>query len=572
MRAGPLDALLALALTLGSLAVFRAAPVRQHFDSTYTLLLSAHLLRARELDLARYHLPAEDYRLVRVGARRYHFFPVGAALLSAPYVALARGPGADPLTADGRYDPAGERALEVRLATHLSALYVAVSFATARLLLRRSTSFALSLALAFGTPVFSTTSRALWSDTWGLLLCALALFALLRGEVLRRSPRPLPLALLCVLAYLVRPTCALLFPVAAACLARRRPREGALFALASGLGLALFALWSRRAWGAWLPPYYVAGRLDFSLLSRSLPGLLWSPARGLFVYLPAALWLLLAGWSARGRAPHRSLGRLAALAALLYTLALGGFWHWWGGHSYGPRLFAGLLPWLWLLAVLVLAGLPPGRRPALALSGALCVAWGLFVHPVGALSFEAQRWNVEPTNIDDDTQRLWSWRRPPFLAFALEPEGAAREVPPQGVALGEATAEPWLGLGWSTGEGAFRWTSGSSASLWLRASARERVLELEASPYLPRGMTRQRVRVEVDGRPLGGWELREGGALCLAVPLGAGEGSRRVRLRLLDADSPQRREGAPDTRSLGLAGRWMRTAAAPGERCALPSP
>jgi hypothetical protein len=50
-----------------------------------------------------------------------------------------------------------------------------------------------------------------------------------------------------------------------------------------------------------------------------------------------------------------------------------------------------------------------------AVVGLLCVA-SIAMNAVGAWSFEADRWNVTPDNINRDPARLWSWRRPQFLA------------------------------------------------------------------------------------------------------------------------------------------------------------
>jgi hypothetical protein len=112
---------------------------------------------------------------------------------------------------------------------------------------------------------------------------------------------------------------------------------------------------------------------------------------------------------------------LAVIAGHLTVVA--GFGHWWGGHCFGARLTAGLVPWIVVLAII---GLDAWRVSSangdrhfsesvlFALVGALS-GLSVGINSVAAFSNEAQNWNVSP-NIDETPARLWSWRRPQFLA------------------------------------------------------------------------------------------------------------------------------------------------------------
>src|SRR6202012_3666180 len=104
---------------------------------------------------------------------------------------------------------------------------------------------------------------------------------------------------------------------------------------------------------------------------------------------------------------------------LVHWLVIASFDKWWGGHCYGARLCSGLVPWLALLGALGLDGARRARAigaladapaRAWAAGAGLLVALSVAVNAVGAVSPATVRWNITPTNVDLDTERLWSWR------------------------------------------------------------------------------------------------------------------------------------------------------------------
>ena len=123
------------------------------------------------------------------------------------------------------------------------------------------------------------------------------------------------------------------------------------------------------------------------------------------------------------------------LVAHWLTLSL--FPHWWGGHYYGPRLFADALPWLLALSALATAAWrratlchPQGRgrwRLEQAVA-ALLVLLAVVINGAGALSEETRYWNDRPVNVDDRPERVWDWSDPQFLAW-LTPSLPAERRP-----------------------------------------------------------------------------------------------------------------------------------------------
>ena len=413
---------------------FRHAPIQQTGgDDRYSLLLTENLLRHRDFALDRYHLPSPDYRLEDVGEHRYYRFPPGTSVLSIPYVAIMHLRGSFVLRG-GAYDLTEESGLETLLAAMLMAAFAVTVYLTARLLLPVVWSLAVTVACTFGTQVFSTMSRALWSDTWGVFLVGLAAFMLLRSAVRMRSPNLPLLATIEVWAYIVRPTNSLALVGTAVYLLVTMRRAAWPFLMAAGAWLSVFMAYSWRHFHRLMPSYFEAGqRIDFTIGWSGLLGNLLSPSRGLLIYVPLVPGIALLLLRYRKTIRCRTFVALSVFVICGHLVMLAGFPHWWGGHCFGARLTGGLVPWLSVLAVVGLDAFREAHAHAtrsgvgaLAIVALLSVL-GIAINAVGAFSREAANWSVNP-NIDETPARLWNWRRPQFAApFVVEPAAAIIE-------------------------------------------------------------------------------------------------------------------------------------------------
>jgi hypothetical protein len=171
-------------------------------------------------------------------------------------------------------------------------------------------------------------------------------------------------------------------------------------------------------YGSVLAPYYEPQRLELSgpLFAEALAGNLVSPARGLLVYTPLvllSLWGLVL--EARARTFTRLHGFLLA-AVVLHWLVISTFPHWWAGHSYGPRFFTDLVPYLTFFLVPVVRALgwrgERTRRPLTATFAVLALV-SLAIH--SASSRRVYQWNSLPVDVDFHPERLWDWKDPQFL-------------------------------------------------------------------------------------------------------------------------------------------------------------
>jgi len=407
------------------LAIFLTAPVKQAgADSRYSMLLSENLLRHRQFALERYGLPISDYRLINVDGHRYYAFPPGTSVLSLPYVGLMHLRGRSVVHADGTYDLDLEAAREMHLSALLMAAFAVVVFATSRLLLPTGWSLAVAFTTAFGTQVLSTMSRAMWSDTWGVLLVGLAAFLLLRSAVRGRDVNVLLLATIESWAYVVRPTNFLLMLGSAAYLLLTRPRALWRFALVIAAWLAPFLALSWHQYGQLLPPYFRGGRLLFDNVPAALLGNLVSPSRGLLTCVPLTLAVALMLLRYRRTIRFRLVAGLGAFIIAGHMVVVAGFPHWWGGHCFGARLTASLVPWIAVLAILAIdafrgeraQGRPEAGRALVMTTAGVLTALSVAINVAGAYSHAPAAWNVTPVNIDQAPQRLWSVRDAQALA------------------------------------------------------------------------------------------------------------------------------------------------------------
>jgi fibronectin type III domain protein len=92
--------------------------------------------------------------------------------------------------------------------------------------------------------------------------------------------------------------------------------------------------------------------------------------------------------------------------------------NWWGGHSYGPRFFADMLPYFVYFLVPLAAWMQAGggARRRVAVAFAALAAVSIAMHAQGALNQATVAWNGLPVNIDYQPARVWDWAHPQFLA------------------------------------------------------------------------------------------------------------------------------------------------------------
>lgn len=325
-------------------------------------------------------------------AGRYSAYPAGMELFALPGVLIAKAAKADLHNAETLL------AIERITAALLAAASLAVFYLIAVRFSRPPAAYIATLLLMLGSTFTTTHGIALWQQSgvvfWMLivLLCE------------TREHRGWLQAFACAAMLACRPS-AVTFLIPFGVWTLRRSPRGAM--LLAARAIACYAPWAVMYQSLYGSPFGPS----MSFLNENwqpagnLAGVLFSPARGLLVYQP---WLLLLLIPAASH-PWRPL----LLGAIGMHLLLVASWPmWWGGHCWGSRLLAEVVP----LAALLMLG-PLDRlldRPIGGWVAGALVALGMVLHLPGSHG-SAMAWNFNPESVDADPARLWDWREPPFL-------------------------------------------------------------------------------------------------------------------------------------------------------------
>ena len=424
--------------------VFMTSPVWVLADSNYSMFLSESIIRNHSTHLNTYRFPAtireearcvpppppvpleaQTFQLDRVNGNVVYCYPHGTSILSIPFVALMGMLGVSPSTADGQYNRAGEAVTQRLLASLLMAGLTLVIFRTALLLLGVMPSLFIAGGTAFGTQVWSTASRAMWSHTWLILLGGLVAYSLLRRETDQPRPGPVILATLLSWMYFTRPTGAIPVLCVTVYMFASCRREFLTYALTGLAWFVAFVAYSRLTFGKLIPDYYLSSGFDLRGLPTALPAILISPSRGLFIYIPVLVfvfYLLIRYWKT---IPFKRLAVLAIAIVVMQILVVAMWPIWWGGYAYGPRLLTDAIPWMALLAILGCAGRLQSNEIASFSRSELVAAFALIavsiaINARGATSWPTARWHTV-VDVDSHPNRAWDWSYPQFMAGLIAP-------------------------------------------------------------------------------------------------------------------------------------------------------
>jgi hypothetical protein len=567
------------------LTVFWLSPVHQLTDSNFSMLVSQSLLRHRTFALDQYAIQrlapryhdntyknGEMYQLELVGPHLYYYMPPGSSVLSVPYVALMNALGISAANADGTYNADGEELIEASLAAILMAGLASVFFLTSRLLLPIGWSVLIALGGALGTQVWSTASRAMWSDTWGIFLLGLVVLMLLAEETGKRRANPVWLASLLAWAYFVRPTNSVSILAVTVYLFIFHRRRFVPYAVTGALWFAGFVAYSWYNFHQLLPNYFLANRLSFNSFGTAFAGNLFSPSRGLLVFVPVLLFVayLLARY--RKHLASRPLLLLSLSVITLHLFIVAGFTPWNGGFCYGPRYTTGLVPWFVLLAVMALRAWREDRLAAVtthvlrwraeAATGLALLVLSLLVNARGAIAQETWVWNIWPTNVDTVPGKIWDWRQPQFLAGIVRPP-LPQEFPAIAgrVNLAAPEADKFLWYGWSWSEPRIRWSDGREAALvFALDEINDYVLHIRMGPFLARGhVDQQKVEVALNDRHLQQLLLKDEAArvYSIALPKNLLKDKNILTFEFADAASPKSLKLSADGRRLAVRVEWI---------------
>jgi hypothetical protein len=348
-----------------------------------------------------------------------------------------------------------------------ASLVAALSAALLYLLLRRRAAapiaLLLALAYAFGTTTWMIGSQALWQHGMAELLVVGALLFLTAPCT---TPRALAAGLLLGLIAANRPPDALLaaaLGVYGLFWARRRAAPLVALIAAVAVPASLVLLYNLGVAGHVGGGYGIMGRADFlhNDLLPGLAGLLFSPTRGLLIFSPFLLFLVLA-WRYRLRSSSQRADRayrglaLAMSFGIILQLVLYAKADWRAGISWGPRFLTDFLPLLVWMLVPVVAALRGFGRACFLLTVGIAIA----IEAIGAFWYTgATDSAIFAVAGGPQMQAAWQWKNAPFVAslrqglapaeLLIETRGSFDAVEADGqevVAIGWALAghaSPW---------------------------------------------------------------------------------------------------------------------------------
>jgi hypothetical protein len=402
--------------------------VIQASDSTWSPHVVASLIYDQDLYLDEYYhwLDIMDFfGVTKVGDRFLPYFPTGGSVLAVPQMVildallpeLRETSLQDYLATNGPHNPFILK-LQLINASLMVALSAGVMFLIGREYLRTPYSILLTVTYAFATSTYSTASRAMWQHGPSMLLLAIALLILVKA---RHRPQIVAFAALpLTAAYIVRPTNSISLIILTLYVLFRYREQFLRYVLLAMLLAVPFLISNMVLFNALLPPYFAASRLGSLTISEALAGMLISPSRGLFIFSPILLLAIYGIILKRFRYGLEPLDWALILILVLHWVVVSAFVHWWGGHSYGPRFFTDIMPFIvyFLIPVLSLIELKyesTGIRVGLSSLYAVLLLLSVLIHYRGATSVAAYNWNSVPDNIDRNPQRIWDWSDPQFL-------------------------------------------------------------------------------------------------------------------------------------------------------------
>ncbi len=368
-------------------------------DTIPARYLPLSILREGNFDLDEFrnlHPRSAVSGIVYRGNHYVSFYPVGAPLIAVPiYLPSAIGPmpGNSRFTTD----------LEKLAASLLVVLSVIVLYFAVLALTSRRMALLIAAIYALGTSSFSVSSQALWQHGPSQLCLAAALYCLVRGskEPLWTSLAGFPAAL----AVVCRPTDALLVIPMGLYVLFHQTRQLPGFLLCSVPPILFQALYNYYYFDNPFRTQWRVTRAEFwsTPLIEGIASILFSPARGLFIYSSIFVFSIVGvvlAWRNNGTLLFRYLSIGVVANLLLYSK----FFMWWGGSTYGPRLLADLSPILCLFLCEIKMLFIKGYARIIFI---VLTTFSIAAHAIGAYA-DDPFWNAD-LHIDSSSNVAWLW-------------------------------------------------------------------------------------------------------------------------------------------------------------------
>jgi hypothetical protein len=381
-------------------------------DARWIIPTAINIIHKGSIELDDYYERIKDNNIgiVTINNHYYNYFPYGTAVIAVPFVWIISWFVNDTtiIQCHSMY--------ERLITSFILAFTTVIIYLIACLDLKRRYALLIVFIFAFCTSAWSQASRELYQHGPSMLMLTLSLYLILRAD---RQPWLIQyIGALLAMAYVIRPTNILsliCFSLFIFLYYRQYFWRYLVWAL---VVLAPFIIFNLSTYNALLPPYYSLGRIGMhSGFFEALLGNLISPARGLLVFSPIFLMSFL-GIFLKIREGRRAKVDYFLIAIIgLHWLVISAYPHWWAGHSYGPRFFADMVPFLIYFLIPVVGFLAHANKPKWIMLTIFLglTAFSFWVNYRGAVRWEVYLWNSNPVSVDSKPSRIWDWHDIQFL-------------------------------------------------------------------------------------------------------------------------------------------------------------
>lgn len=357
----------------------------------------------------------KGYAVVDTNGHKFNFFPYGTSLINYPVTFLTKIFFDCDFSAEKDRVYCSFKIAELNAKIFASLSVSLIFFIVLVLTSSYVTSFVLTFVFAFASPHLSNHAGGLWSHNISVFLIT---FTLLLMVLKSRYSFVSSFAL--GLAYITRPTMSLsVIGLSFYFFLSRNMPDFIKFSFLGLLVFIAFLLFNSSIFGSYLPPYYSANRLSLNTFGEAYLGQLISPNRGLIVFFPMVVFSLIGGFLAF-KNKCDILYRILFIMVIGYSLLYAAFPHWWMGWSYGPRIYAELLPYLIVLMIPAIDLIK--KYIIVRWIGLIFLAWSLFVQIAGVATNKPILWNAEPVNVDLYPNKIWSWQDMQILRNFTSPK------------------------------------------------------------------------------------------------------------------------------------------------------
>lgn len=402
-------------------------------DPQLTLLTSQSLLEQGTTNLYHYYTkvtPEEfsdgewKYTYWKDLNKVYYFYPIGSSIISIPFVAIARSMG---------YNFINKKDDALWQST-IASISLCIIFFLLIILASCYVDYFYSIGASFlfclGTSLMSTIGTALWSFNFEIIFLLLSFIHITKTNSDPQKIKGLKLGIFIFLAWLCRPSALIVFILISTWLLFVNRKQLIIFLATIFILYLPLGMYAITHFNLVVPAYYhplfwthMAPSKETFLMK--LLAILFSPARGLFLFTPV---LLLSFLGLFKKVLWRNyLFIISLLWFSTHTFMLARQTNWWGGWSFGPRLFSDSLIPLFIMVILSFRYIH--LKFLFRFLFVLLSIPGIIIHSVkGANDIYTVKWNDNP-NIDTNSDfYVWNMHYPQFLADSVSNENKKQEL------------------------------------------------------------------------------------------------------------------------------------------------